>query len=49
MIALGHKKASAALAGEIELATAGAVKRAALRPDLFGELSRGGPDHEAAA
>lgn len=39
MIALGHKKASPSLAGEIERATAGAVQRTSLRPDIFGDLA----------
>ncbi len=36
MIALGHKPASAKLAGRIEQATFGKVTRHDLRPDIFG-------------
>jgi len=37
MIAKGHKKAGAKLAGALEQATDGAVTRYELRPDVFGE------------
>jgi DNA-binding transcriptional regulator YdaS (Cro superfamily) len=43
MIAGGHKKPSAILAGAIADATGGAVTRQDLRPDVFGQ-----PDSEAA-
>lgn len=36
MIAMGHKRPSALLAGAIEQATDGAVTRYDLRPDVFG-------------
>lgn len=36
MISLGHKQASAKLAGRIERATFGKVSRHELRPDIFG-------------
>lgn len=37
MIAMGHKRPSALLAGALEQATYGAVTRQELRPDVFGE------------
>ena len=36
MIARGHKLPGARLCRRIELATAGAVRRESLRPDVFG-------------
>lgn len=48
MIALGHKQPSWNLATSIERATAGAVTRHDLRPDVFGPAPASG-DSKAAA
>lgn len=48
MIAMGHKRPSALLAGTIEQATNGAVTRYDLRPDVFGPAPTAPADEKVA-